>query len=56
MIARTDRIIINRAPKALSDWMTVTKLEDSLPATKALPGILGTPLLTPEWRVVERVD
>ncbi len=52
MIARTDRIVINCSPKALSDWMTATKLEDSLPATKALPGVVGTTLLTPgEWGV-----
>jgi hypothetical protein len=50
MIARTDRIVIDRTPEALSAWMATTKLEDSLPATGALPGVVGTTVLTPgEW-------
>jgi hypothetical protein len=52
LIARTERIVVDRTPRALSDWMIMTKLEDSLLATKALPGVIGTTLLTPEWGVV----
>lgn len=50
MIARTDRIAIDRDPKAFAEWSRTTKLEDSLPATGALPGVVGTTQLTPgEW-------
>jgi hypothetical protein len=50
MIARTDRMVVDRAPRALSDLMLAAKLEDQLPATRGLPGVVGTTLLTPgEW-------
>jgi hypothetical protein len=46
MIARTDRIVIARPAKALFDWNMAQKLEDNLPATGALPGVIGTTQLT----------
>ena len=46
-IARTERIVIARAAPALFDWNMVQKLEDNLPATAALPGVVGTTQLTP---------
>ena len=52
MIARTDRIVVARTPQALCEWMMMSKLEDSLPDTGALPGVIGTTLLTPAWGVV----
>lgn len=52
MIARTDRIVIERPAKALFDWNMAQKLEDNLPATGALPGVVGTTQLTPgAWGV-----
>jgi hypothetical protein len=52
MIARTDRIVVERTPAALFEWMQTAKLEDSLPKTGALPGVVGTTLLTPgAWGV-----
>ena len=47
MIARTDRIVIDRPAQALSDWLATAKLEEQLPATGALPGVVGTTQLTP---------
>ena len=45
--------MVERTPKALFDWMMTSKLEDSLPDTGALPGVVGTTLLTPgAWGVV----
>ena len=52
MISRTDRIVVDRTPQALCHWMMTSKLEDSLPDTGALPGVIGTTLLTPTWGVV----
>jgi hypothetical protein len=50
MISRTDRIVINRRPEWFAEWSRTAKLEDSLPATAALPGVVGTTQLTPgEW-------
>ncbi|WP_299543666.1 SRPBCC family protein [Phenylobacterium sp.] len=52
MIARTDRIVIERPAPALFDWNMAQKLEDNLPATGALPGVVGTTQLTPgPWGV-----
>jgi Polyketide cyclase / dehydrase and lipid transport len=52
MIARTDRIVIDRPQKALFEWNQTQKLEDNLPATGALPGVVGTTQLTPgDWGV-----
>src|SRR5947208_11517895 len=52
MIARTDRIVVDRPRQALFDWNMAQKLEDSLPATGALPGVVGTTQLTPgDWGV-----
>ena len=52
MIARTDRIVVDRTAPELFDWMMTSKLEDSLPDTGALPGVVGTTLLTPgAWGV-----
>jgi hypothetical protein len=52
MISRTDRVVIERPRKALFDWNMAQKLEDNLPATGALPGVVGTTLLTPgDWGV-----
>jgi hypothetical protein len=52
MIARTDRIVIGRPARALFDWNMAQKLEDNLPATDALPGVVGTTQLTPgAWGV-----
>lgn len=53
MISRTDRIVIERPRQALFDWNMAQKLEDNLPATGALPGVVGTTQLTPgDWGVV----
>lgn len=52
MISRTDRIVVERTPQALCAWMITSKLEDSVPDTGALPGVVGTTLLTPTWGVV----
>jgi hypothetical protein len=50
MIARTDRIVIDRDPMTFSEWSRTAKLEDSLPATGRLPGVVGATQLTPgEW-------
>jgi len=49
MIVRTERILIERPPRTLHDWMSSTPLEDSLPATSRLPGVVGTTLLTKSW-------
>jgi hypothetical protein len=52
-IARTDRIVVDRPRQALFDWNMAQKLEDNLPATGALPGVVGTTQLTPgAWGVV----
>ena len=52
MIARTDRVVIDRPQQALFDWNMAQKLEDNLPATAALPGVVGTTQLTPgAWGV-----
>src|SRR5258708_24166313 len=52
MIARTDRIVVDRPVRALFEWNMAQKLEDNLPATGALPGVLGTTQLTPgAWGV-----
>lgn len=47
MIARTERVVIERPVRVLSDWMRTAKLEDQLTATKGLPGVVGTTQLTP---------
>jgi len=52
MISRTDSVLVDRPPAALGAWMMTSKLEDSLPETGALPGVVGTTLLTPAWGVV----
>jgi hypothetical protein len=50
MIARTDRIVIDLPPLALAEKLQKAKLEDQLPATRGLPGVVGTTQLTPgEW-------
>ena len=52
MIARTDRIVIDRPLKAFWDWSLATPLQDILPSTGALPGVVGTTQLTPgDWGV-----
>src|SRR5712671_4288701 len=52
MIARTDRLVIVRPRQALFDWNMAQKLEDNLPDTGALPGVVGTTQLTPgDWGV-----
>ncbi|MDB5493072.1 MAG: hypothetical protein JWP86_409 [Phenylobacterium sp.] len=47
MIARTERIVIERPLGAFADWMRTVKLEDQMTATKGLPGVIGTTQLTP---------
>ena len=47
MIARTERIVIERPVRVLSDWMRTAKLEDQLRPTKGLPGVVGATQLTP---------
>ena len=50
MIARTDRIIIDLPPLALSERMLSAKLEDQIPETPGLPGVVGATVLTPgDW-------
>ena len=50
MIARTDRIVVDLPPLALSEKMKTAKLEDQLTETRGLPGVVGTTQLTPgEW-------
>ncbi|THD77012.1 MAG: hypothetical protein E7812_13705 [Phenylobacterium sp.] len=52
MIARTERIVVDRPIGALSEWLRTAKLEDQLTPTKGLPGVVGTTQLTPgEWGV-----
>jgi hypothetical protein len=52
MIARTDRIVIDQPLQAFWDWSLTTPLESILPATGALPGVVGTTQLTPgDWGV-----
>jgi hypothetical protein len=52
MIARTERIVIDCAVAAFWDWSVTSPLESILPATGALPGVVGTTPLTPgEWGV-----
>ena len=50
MIARTERIVIDLPPLALSERLLSAKLEDQIPETPGLPGVVGTTQLTPgEW-------
>ncbi len=50
MIARTDRITVDLPPLALSETLQTAKLEDQLPETRGLPGVVGTTQLTSgEW-------
>lgn len=50
MIARTDRIVIGLPPAALAERMLSAKLEDQIPETPGLPGVVGVTQLTPgEW-------
>ena len=52
MIARTERIIIDRPLDAYWDWNQSAKLEDVLPSTESLPGVVGVTQLTPgDWGV-----
>jgi hypothetical protein len=51
-IKRTERIVIDRTAPELFAWMMTSKLEDSMPDTGALPGVVGTTVLTPgAWGV-----
>ena len=50
MIARTDRIVIDLPPLVLAERLLSAKLEDQIPETPGLPGVVGTTRLTPgEW-------
>jgi hypothetical protein len=50
MIARTDRIVIDLPPLVLAERLLSAKLEDQIPETPGLPGVVGTTQLTPgEW-------
>jgi hypothetical protein len=47
MIARTDRIVVDLPPLALSERLLSAKLEEQVPETPGLPGVVGTTQLTP---------
>jgi len=50
MIAHTERVVIDMSPQAFSEWMLQSRLEDQIPDTRALPGVVGTAQLTPgDW-------
>ena len=50
MIAHTERVVIDMTPHAFSEWMLQARLEDQIPDTGALPGVVGTAQLTPgDW-------
>ncbi|MGH6909677.1 MAG: SRPBCC family protein [Phenylobacterium sp.] len=50
MIAHTERVVIDMPPDAFSEWMLQARLEDQIPDTGALPGVVGTAQLTPgDW-------
>ena len=49
-IARTDRIVIDLPPPALAERLLSARLEDQIPKTRGLPGVVGVTQLTPgEW-------
>jgi hypothetical protein len=47
LASRTDRIVIDRPPDAVHRRMEGARLEDTLPRTGRLPGVVGTHALTP---------
>lgn len=47
MIARTERIVIDRTPQAVSEWVVQGALEEMVLPTKRLPGVAGVTPLTP---------
>ncbi|HXA37464.1 MAG TPA: SRPBCC family protein [Phenylobacterium sp.] len=47
MIARTERIVVDRPPQAVSDWVVLGALEEMVLPTKRLPGVAGVTPLTP---------
>ena len=50
MIAHTERVVIDMPPDRFSEWMLRARLEDQIPDTRALPGVVGTAQLTPgDW-------
>ncbi|MDB5467448.1 MAG: hypothetical protein JWQ46_2210 [Phenylobacterium sp.] len=50
MIARTDRIVVDLPPLALAEKLLTAKLEEQIPETPGLPGVVGVTQLTPgEW-------
>jgi hypothetical protein len=46
-IARTERIIVRRPAQAVFAYVIGGPLEEMIPATRQLPGVTGTTLLTP---------
>lgn len=63
MIARTERIVVNRPPAAVFDYVVGGPLAEMIPATRPLPGVTGVTLLTPgpwggagERRIVHLTD
>ena len=46
MISRTERIVVDCPAQAFWDWSVKTPLENILPETGALPGVVGTTALT----------
>jgi hypothetical protein len=47
MIARTERVVIDRPPAAVADWVVLGPLEEMVLATRRLPGVAGVTPLTP---------
>lgn len=47
MIARTERIVVERRPTAVFAYVVSGPLEAMIPLTRRLPGVTGTTLLTP---------
>ena len=53
MIARTERVVIDRPPPTVSDYVVLGALEDMVLPTRRLPGVAGVTPLTPgPWGTV----